>query len=153
MIDTSARKRLAIDLAEDLAKLVTSPVKPKRRRSSYEDPGSVQSYQSFDSPASSSVASTTTSKRRGRPPKPLGSIPSPSEYSHLSSEDFKYVEMRSKNNEASRRSRMNRKGKENALFDEAERLEREYKKLFTQDEQLKRECRKWRKAVMKLALM
>lgn len=149
MIDRSARKRIAIELAE----YITSPVKSKRRRSSYEDPASVQSCQSFDSQALSSVASPHQPKRRGRPPKPLGSTPSPSHFSHLNSDDMKYAEMRNKNNEASRRSRMNRRDKETAIFQEADQLERMHKELSAVENQLKRDCNKWRRAVMKLALL
>lgn len=122
------------------------PIPTKRRRiNSYDNPGSVQSITSNDS---STIA---TPKRRGRPPKTDCTLPSPSQYKHLSDSDWKYVEMRNKNNEASRRSRINRKDREHQIESEARELESEYRVLEDEEKVLLRQVAKWRSAVMKLA--
>lgn len=90
-------------------------------------------------------------RSRGRPPKTEPTVISPSEYKRLSPADRKYYEMRIKNNEASRRSRLNRKGKEEALFDELNQLEEKNAELHRQDLHMDSELEKWRKRLIKLA--
>lgn len=90
---------------------------------------------------------------RGRPPKTEPTKLSHSEYKKLSPSDRKYYEMRLKNNEASRRSRLNRKGKEGALFTELSLLEDRNNELRAKDEHLDREISMWRKKLMKLAAL
>lgn len=92
-------------------------------------------------------------KRRGRPPKTGSSLPSPTQYKHLSEADWRYMEMRNKNNEASRRSRINRKDRESLVEAECRQMEKQYKILFEEEQALIKECAKWRKAVMTLAQM
>ncbi|XP_055324090.1 uncharacterized protein LOC129578882 isoform X2 [Sitodiplosis mosellana] len=92
-------------------------------------------------------------RSRGRPPKTEPTILSPSEIKRLSSADLKYYQMRIKNNEASRRSRLNRKGKEEALFDEHQELEERNTQLTIQDLEIDRQIQKWTKRVMKLAVV
>lgn len=158
MIDTANLKRSPTHLNFEpyLETPASTPKPAKRRRISYDNPGSVQSFTSTnvsdDSFAPSTPASTTSTKRRGRPPKTSCEPPSPSQYKHLTPEGFKYMQMRNKNNEASRRSRLNRKGKENAIDVEARLLEEQYRKLAARDEEVQRECARWRRAVMRLAL-
>lgn len=126
-----------------------SPVPIKRRRiDSYDNPGSVQSITSTTVSEDSSAAPT---KRRGRPPKTSCTLPSPSMYKHLPESDWKYMEMRNKNNEASRRSRINRKDREHQIETEAKQLENEYILLEKEERILIKQVAKWRSAVMKLA--
>jgi hypothetical protein len=129
------------------------------------NPGSVQSsttstggdFEDFDANSMSMGQSEFDEhkpKRRGRPPKPIASCPiNPSEYSNMSEADWKYRELRNKNNEASRRSRLNRKEKETHTEIEANEMTRRYRILEVQERKLIKECGKWRKAVMALALV
>lgn len=127
------------------------PVPTKRRRlNSYDNPGSVQSVTST---IVSDDSSRPAPKRRGRPPKTTSTLPSPSMFKHLSESDWKYVEMRNKNNEASRRSRINRKDREHQIEEEARELEAEYNTLAEEEKALLKQVAKWRQAVMKLALV
>ncbi|XP_047998377.1 uncharacterized protein LOC125235812 isoform X2 [Leguminivora glycinivorella] len=75
-----------------------------------------------------------TRARRGRPPKRRDSAVSNacSENSSMSTQDMKYRELRDKNNEASKRSRMHRKLKELQMEQEADELEEKNKKLRVQ---------------------
>lgn len=128
-----------------------SPIPTKRRRlNSYDNPGSVQSVTST---IVSDDSSRPAPKRRGRPPKTTSTLPSPSMFQHLSESDWKYVEMRNKNNEASRRSRVNRKDREHQIEEEARELESEYNTLAEEEKALLKQVAKWRQAVMKLALV
>ncbi|XP_055697546.1 uncharacterized protein LOC129798426 isoform X1 [Phlebotomus papatasi] len=105
----------------------------KRKRLSvslYENPSSVQSYQS-------SVDEPQPKKKRGRPPKTHSSLPSPSQLEGLTEQDLRYWEMRNKNNEASRRSRLHRKQKEQSLEQEAESLVRQHQHLVAMENRLK----------------
>lgn len=101
----------------------------------------------------SETSSTRPQKRRGRPPKAVSSIRDRSEYDHLNEADMRYREQRDKNNEASRKSRINRKDRELKLEGEARELNRNYEVLVTEEEHLIKECSRWRKAVMRLALL
>lgn len=105
--------------------------------------------------ASEASASTVhpTPKRRGRPPKPVSSVRDRSEYEHLNETDMRYREQRDKNNEASRKSRINRKDRESKLEEEAGELVQKYEVLEEKEQELIRECARWRKAVMRLALL
>lgn len=148
----------------------------KRRRLSYENPSSVTSTVSYTSddtfypptPSASSSSTTTTpkstksqrsitttkttTKRRGRPPKQYASPPpSPSMYIHLNDTDIKYIEMRNKNNEASRRSRSNRKDRESIIENEKCELEEENLRLGRQERYLSKQCARWRESVLNLA--
>ncbi|XP_053692299.1 uncharacterized protein LOC128740725 [Sabethes cyaneus] len=103
--------------------------------------------------ASEASSSVRPVKRRGRPPKTSSSIRDRSEYQHLSEADMRYREQRDKNNEASRKSRINRKDREHKLEDEAQQLNRQHELLVKEEQQLIKECDRWRKAVMRLALL
>ncbi|XP_013194050.1 uncharacterized protein LOC106137702 [Amyelois transitella] len=75
-----------------------------------------------------------TKARRGRPPNRRMSIVSSTgsvddNASNLSNQEMKYRELRDKNNEASKRSRMNRKLKELQMEQLADELEEQNKKL------------------------
>lgn len=88
---------------------------------------------------------------RGRPPKTEPTKLSPAELKRLSPSDRKYYEMRLRNNEASRRSRLNRKGKEEALFEELNHLEAVHQELVQRDNYLDKQLKSWEKKFIKLA--
>lgn len=156
---TSIRpKRKSTIALEELTELIQAP---KQRRystrtrasspststlSEYINPSSVQSNASSDD-------SYRTPRRRGRPAKPVASLLNLNEFAHLSPEDLRYRELRNKNNEASRRSRMQRRTKEQKLEDEENELSQEYKFLEVEVVKLERQCKKWRKTVMDLAMV
>lgn len=134
-------------------KWLESVVKPnKHRRPSIDNPQSVQSdisdNYSDDSSSILDAIAPPNKKRRGRPPKTTCSMPSPSQFDE---KDVRYQEMRYKNNEASRRSRLNRKEKEEQAMAECHELEQKHSVLRTQEAALERELKKMRSAVMKLA--
>lgn len=136
-----------------------TPVRKRRRLDSYENPTSVHSSTStVHSDDSSSMASCSTPapsapKRRGRPPKTESTPISPSQLKHLNETDLRYFQMRNKNNEASRRSRVNRKDREQQIEDEGQELESKYLELTNMEASLERDCKKWKNAVMKLACL
>lgn len=72
-----------------------------------------------NSPASSIAtttnASITTKRGRGRPAKTHSDIPDLSQFEHLSESEQKKMLERAKNNEASRKSRLKHKERDNAL--------------------------------------
>ncbi|KAG4068311.1 hypothetical protein HA402_007831 [Bradysia odoriphaga] len=138
-----------LDLESIINEQCPTPTK-RRRVNSYDNPGSVQSVTST---IVSDDSSRPAPKRRGRPPKTTSTIPSPSLYKDLSESDWKYLEMRNKNNEASRRSRINRKDRESKIEAEARELETEYNTLAKEEKTLLKQVAKWRQAVMKLALV
>lgn len=88
---------------------------------------------------------------RGRPPKTEPTIISPSEYKKLNAADRRYFELRNKNNEASRRSRLNKKFKEDAQSETLEKLMKQNAILKAKDAQLEREMKIWQNRVFKLA--
>lgn len=90
---------------------------------------------------------------RGRPPKSEPTQLSPSELKRLSPKDRRYYEMRLKNNEASRRSRLSRKSKEDALFDELTHLSTINEDLKKVDTELDRQIKSWEKKFLKLATL
>lgn len=117
--------------------------------SEYINPSSVQSATSDDS----FTPNSRPAKRRGRPPKPVPTLLDENELANLSPEDKRYRELRNKNNEASRRSRLNRKDREGQLEDEARLLEEQFDRLEHEEQKLITKCARWRDAVMKLALL
>lgn len=94
---------------------------------------------------------TPVKKPRGRPPKTEPTRISQAEFRRMSLQDRRYLEMRLKNNEASRRSRLSRKDKEQSIFTELEQQEQINRRLREQDQQLDIEIQTWRKRLMKLA--
>lgn len=117
-------------------------------------------FRSTTSSTASSVCGDSTSdrssigkKRRGRPPKQTSLRFDRSEYEHLSEQDQRYREQRDKNNEASRKSRINRRDRELKLESEADALNAQYEELENEERKLIRDCARWRRAVMRLALL
>lgn len=90
-------------------------------------------------------------KRRGRPPKSHSTPISPTQLLNMSAEDARYFQMRDKNNEASRRSRLNRKGREQQNTDVADKLEALNRQLVAREQRLETLCRVWKQRVMQLA--
>ncbi|XP_052861336.1 uncharacterized protein LOC128268287 [Anopheles cruzii] len=141
---------------ETLSQLTSSIVDDNSLPNPHDDTlnGSLSSASSTYGDSSSDVSfSTKPTKRRGRPPKTTGAVRDRTEYQHLSEADWRYREQRDKNNEASRKSRINRKDRENKLEQEADELNVQHQKLSYDERRLQKECKQWRKAVMKLALL
>ncbi|CAG4982695.1 unnamed protein product [Parnassius apollo] len=90
--------------------------------------------------------------RRGRPPKrresTVSSVCSMDDSSSVSTHELRYRELRDKNNEASKRSRMNRKLKELQMEQLAIELEERNKKLRIRAEILEDTTKKLREAFM-----
>ncbi|KAF5292755.1 hypothetical protein FQR65_LT11163 [Abscondita terminalis] len=87
--------------------------------------------------------------RRGRPPKRPSTVTS---RKVCAEEDEKYREMRDKNNEASRKSRLKRKLKENAQEEEVQELEERNIKLKAQVSELERTVNNFRTNLMQLLM-
>lgn len=147
MIDTIERKPYVEAWIEQASSCSSPPPAKRQRRTS------MQSTTSASASCSDYSNSPAPARRRGRPAKPIGVLPDPSQYSHLNPEESKYAAMRDKNNEASRRSRYNRKSMESALEKERAKLEAHHAILSAEDQKLERQCEKWKNAVMKLALL
>lgn len=146
-----AKRKLPTITIESLDELTASTNAGKRFRSSAASSSTASSVCGDN--GSEASASTKPTKRRGRPPKPVASVRDRSEYEHLSEADMRYREQRDKNNEASRKSRINRKDRESKLEEEASELIEKYEVLEGKERELIRECARWRKAVMRLALL
>lgn len=143
------RKRPVITL-ENLDEL-TSCTTAKKYRSSASS--STASSICGDSISEATSSTSANKKRRGRPPKATSLQLDPSCYQDLNEEDQRYREQRDKNNEASRKSRINRRDRELKLEHEANALNQQYEELKNDERELIRECAKWRRAVMRLALL
>lgn len=145
-----AKRKLPTITIESLDEL-TSSTNSKRFRGS--TTSSTTSSVCGDNASEASASTSKPAKRRGRPPKPVASVRDRSEYEHLSEADMRYREQRDKNNEASRKSRINRKDRESKLEQEASELIQKYEVLEGKERELIQECARWRKAVMRLALL
>lgn len=111
----------------------------------------LNSIYSDESCSNSSTGSFFKLERRGRPPKAEKAVLIPSDYKNLNDIERKYLEMRNRNNEASRRSRRNRKSMETKVMTEAMKLETKHMDLTARFAELKREHDIWRRAVLRLA--
>lgn len=147
-----AKRKLPAITIESLDELTASTNATKRSRGSYAAT-TTSSTTSSVCGDNASETSARPAKRRGRPPKPVSSVRDRSEYEHLSEADMRYREQRDKNNEASRKSRINRKDRESKLEQEAQELIQKYEVLEGKERELIQECARWRKAVMRLALL
>jgi len=105
---------------------------PKRRYSSDSDFSVRTTASSFN------VASQRSSKKkRGRPAKELiTDLPTINDFSHMPIEHASHLVLRIKNNEASRKSRMKSKSKQNMMEDECDRLNSKQHKLRTKKNKL-----------------
>lgn len=152
-------KRSSNKSLDDFLKSISTPVSKRSRPNSvasfdYDAPGSVQSTMSNSDCDSLSGKSTAITRRRGRPPK-AHSDPKleAQKYSHLPETDRRYIEMRNKNNEASRRSRINRKSKEIKASTILQQLESRNAALLEDEVTLTNEKRRWKRLLMRVALM
>lgn len=134
------------------SELPISSTKPrrafKRERSASLD-YSPPSSDSFDSSSCSSTTITPPSapKRRGRPPKTETRPISPTELQNMDASDARYVLMRNKNNEASRRSRINRKDREQTLESIADALMAESSRLQSLEQRLEDRVQRLKEAL------
>lgn len=140
------KRKLPIITLDNLEELTASTT-PKKFRSAASSTASSVCGDSV------SEASTSAKKRRGRPPKQSSLHQDPAEYEHLNEEDLRYREQRDKNNEASRKSRINRRDRELKLEHEANALHQQHRELESEEQKLIRDCARWRRAVMRLALL
>lgn len=102
-----------------------------------------------DSDSDIEIERKVKTKPRGRPPKRTGSISSDCS---KDSDASKYRELRDKNNEASRRSRLKRKLKEQELEGEADELYSKNIKLKAQVEELEKLVTKFREDLFKIMI-
>lgn len=145
------KRKLPIITIENIDELTAST---NRKKARYSAAATWSTTSSLCGDNASETSSTPrVQKRRGRPPKQESSIRDRSEYQHLNDDDLRYREQRDKNNEASRRSRLNRRDREVRLEQEADELKRHYEELKSDEQTLIRDCARWRKAVMRLALL
>lgn len=136
---------ITLDNLEEL----TSSSTPKKFRSATSSSASSV----YEDSISESASASASKKRRGRPPKQSSLQFDRAEYQHLSEQDQRYREQRDKNNEASRKSRINRRDRELKLEHEANALNQHYRELENEEQKLIRDCARWRRAVMRLALL
>lgn len=146
---------ISTDVPEVIKKEITSTILSNKPQKRPYTPISTNSNDSSDSmpvqkksKTSASYENTTVPvARRGRPPK--------SRTNSISSEDTdssKYRELRDKNNEASRRSRINRKVREANMEKEANELERQNIRLTAQVKELDRLVSRMRDALLTTVL-
>lgn len=139
------RKRPATESLrmEDLEAMLPTPSATPMKRSRQNSIFSEDSY--------STISGSRTPKRRGRPLKTESTVLSPTELKNLSEMDRKYLEMRNKNNEASRRSRQSKRGKETQVMTVAMKMEMKNMELVTCFAEVSRERDVWRRAVLRMA--
>lgn len=112
-------------------------IKPVRRRVAKRRYSSDSDF-SVDTSASSNTQShRATQKKRGRPAKELiTELPTIDDFSHMPREHASHLVLRIKNNEASRKSRMKSKSKQNQMEDECDRLAGRQRRLRTKNNKL-----------------
>lgn len=138
------RKRRALDEDDDDEDYVPPGEKiAAKKRLPSED------YSGSDSDDEVEIERKVKNKTRGRPPKRTGSISSDCS---KDSDASKYRELRDKNNEASRRSRLKRKLKEQELEGEADELYSKNIKLKAQVEELEKLVTKFREDLFKIMI-
>lgn len=108
-----------------------------------------EGYSDSDSDDEVEFERKVKNKTRGRPPKRTGSVSSDCS---KDSDASKYRELRDKNNEASRRSRLKRKLKEQELESEADELHSKNIKLKAQVEELEKLVTKFREDLFKIMI-
>lgn len=87
-------------------------------------------------------------EKRGRPAKLPGETLKVEIIPGESEDDFKYRELRNKNNEASRRSRMLRKERETQILTTLQELEEHHQELIKTVSHLEEECNKYRSKLL-----
>lgn len=114
---------------------------------------SSSAYGSNSGSSDESMVQYIQTTKRGRPRKLMALPPDPKKLVHLSEKERQYVTKRHLNNEASRRSRFNRRIKEQDLEEKARELERQHEWLRSMEDKLRREVERWKKGVIELTLM
>lgn len=142
------KRKLPLITLDNLDELTSCSI-PKKYRSATSSTASSVCGDSVSEVSSSA----SKKKRRGRPPKQTSLVADRSEYQHLSEQDLRYREQRDKNNEASRKSRVNRRDRELKLESEADALNKQFEELEREEREVIRDCARWRRAVMRLALL
>ncbi|ENN82393.1 hypothetical protein YQE_01231, partial [Dendroctonus ponderosae] len=151
---TKKRKMFQLDDADDGDDDDDDYIPPtyKKRSSAYrlaanDVENSVSSNDSLDQPTKSRTRSISVSKTRGRPPKRGESLSSDGSRDQDVS---KYRELRNKNNEASRKSRLKRKLQEREYEREAADLYAKNIRLKTQVEELEKMVESFRNNLFKM---
>lgn len=134
--------RVAFKL-EDLEAMIPTPSATPAKRSRHTSTES----------GSTNCNSPAQVKRRGRPPKTQPTALSPSVLENLNESQRHYLEMRHRNNEASRRSRQNKRGQQNKVFEIASQLEEHHDVLLKQMDVVERDVQIWRRALIRLAML
>lgn len=115
---------------------------PKRRYSSDSDFSINTSASSYNA-----TKQRSAQRKRGRPAKELiTELPTVDDFADLPLEDASHLVLRIKNNEASRKSRMKSKSKQNAMEDECDRLLARKQRLNTKKNKLEAQIevlRRW----------
>ncbi|GLV31997.1 hypothetical protein CBL_07756 [Carabus blaptoides fortunei] len=145
------RAKLSTRAAKKPAKTRTTSSKATATSSTTVDLSSLLKPDVYDSELSNvSTVDSIKVVRRGRPPKRTVSISS--ESTNADTEVSRYRELRDKNNEASRRSRLNRKMKEQHLEQEAADLETRNRKLKVRVTELDKLVNSMRNNLMQMLL-
>lgn len=132
---------------EELERATKNSTSIKRRRDSYESPSSVSSCTTS---YTEDYSPSQPKRKRGRPPKTDSGPPSPSQYQHLPETEQRYQILREKNNEASRKSRLNRKEKEDKISVELIRLQKINDEYLIEMAEVQRDTKIWHARLMKL---
>lgn len=103
---------------------------------------------SIESHLSTTLKAKKKQEKRGRPPKLPGSSIKVEFFPGETEDDFKYRELRNKNNEASRRSRMLRKERETQILTTLHDLEKHNQQLINSVSHLEEECKKYRSKLL-----
>lgn len=129
-----------------------TPEKRSRASSSdFSDASIIRTSARKRQPSSRLVNNDQPKRSRGRPPITEPLKLSISDLRMLSKAELRNKELRMKNNEASRRSRLNRKGKEMSITDQLRAQETRYAALKREEKRIDQEWELWKKRVFKLA--
>lgn len=130
----------------------TTPEKRSRASSSdLSDTTTIRSSTRKRQPSSRLMNNDQPKRSRGRPPITEPLQLSIADLRMLSTSEIRNKELRMKNNEASRRSRLNRKGKELSITDQLHVQESRFADLKREDKHLDQQLTLWKKRVFKLA--
>lgn len=140
------------DIQQALPTPAPTPTKRSRENScETSDSSSVQSTPRKRRTTSRYSDDDQPKRPRGRPPKTEPEFLTITERRKLSASDLRHKELRIKNNESSRRSRANRKGKEHLVVDQLHYQEKRFRDLQRENQQLEQQVALWHKRVFKLA--
>lgn len=147
LISSSPCPSIKLELISEDTSVDFSPPNTPFSGNSISNQTNFTGFSAPSSPASSITTATNTSatvkRGRGRPAKTHSYIPDPSQIQHLSEVQQKKVLERAKNNEASRKSRLKHKERDNAL-------EREERELEQRNLELNRKLKEYKTMEKKL---